>query len=63
MNHEFSHLKRAMVSRIGSLGDTLVMQSAVNLVWRDFPKAYIPVLANTPVHVKAERAHLAKEGA
>jgi hypothetical protein len=52
-----------MVSRIGSLGDTLVMQSAVNLGWRAFPKPYIPVLANATVHVKAERAHLAKEGA
>ena len=53
MNHDFSQIKRVVVYRIGSLGDTLVVLPAFHLVRRTFRNAHITLLTNVPVHAKA----------
>lgn len=53
MNHDFSQIKRVVVYRIGSLGDTLVVLPAFHLVRKIFPDAHITLLTNVPVNAKA----------
>ena len=53
MHRDFSQIKRVVVYRIGSLGDTLVMLPAFHLVRQVFPKAHITLLTNVPVKAKA----------
>lgn len=53
MNSDFNQIKRVVVYRIGSLGDTLVVLPAFHLVRRAFPEAHITLLTNIPVAAKA----------
>lgn len=46
-------IKRVVVYRVGSLGDTLVVLPAFNLVRDAFPGAHITLLTNFPVTAKA----------
>lgn len=51
-----SSIKRVLIYRLGSLGDTLVALPALNLVARAFPDAERRMLTNFPVNVKAPAA-------
>ena len=53
MSRPHNQLKRVIVYRFGSLGDTLVVLPAFHLVRRAFPVAHITLLTNIPVHAKA----------
>lgn len=59
-----SEVKRVLVYRLGSLGDTVVALPALHLVERAFPSAERRMLTNFPVSVKAPAAAaiLAKNG-
>jgi heptosyltransferase III len=46
-------VKRVLIYRLGSLGDTVVALPALHLVARTFPNAKRLMLTNLPVHVKA----------
>lgn len=46
-------VKRVLIYRLGSLGDTVVALPALNLIARTFPHAKRLMLTNLPVHVKA----------
>ncbi len=49
-------VKRVLIYRLGSLGDTLVAMPALHLVKRVFPEAERRLLTNFPVNVKAPPA-------
>jgi ADP-heptose:LPS heptosyltransferase len=49
-------VRRVLIYRLGSLGDTLVALPALNLVARAFPQAERRMLTNVPVNVKAPPA-------
>ena len=51
-----SEVKRVLVYRLGSLGDTVVALPALHLVERAFPQAERRMLTNFPVSVKAPAA-------
>ena len=53
MNRDFSQIKRVVVYRIGSLGDTLVVLPAFHLIRQVFPEAHITLLTNVPVSARA----------
>jgi ADP-heptose:LPS heptosyltransferase len=46
-------VKRVLIYRLGSLGDTVVVLPALHLVARAFPSARRLMLTNIPVHAKA----------
>lgn len=49
-------VKRVLIYRLGSLGDTVVVLPALHLVARTFPNARRLMLSNLPVHSKAPAA-------
>jgi heptosyltransferase III len=49
-------VKRVLIYRLGSLGDTVVVLPALHLVARTFPNARRVMLTNFPVHAKAPAA-------
>jgi ADP-heptose:LPS heptosyltransferase len=49
-------VRRVLIYRLGSLGDTLIALPALNLVARAFPNAERRMLTNFPVNVKAPPA-------
>ena len=51
-----TELKRVLVYRLGSLGDTVVALPALHLIARAFPDAERRMLTNFPVSVKAPAA-------
>ncbi len=55
-------MKRVLIYRLGSLGDTVVALPALHLVERTFPAARRLMLTNIPVHSKAPAAAAVLEG-
>ena len=55
-NSKQSHVRRVLIYRLGSLGDTIVSLPAFHLVARTFPNAEKRLLTNFPVNVKAPPA-------
>lgn len=55
-------VRRVLVYRLGSLGDTLVALPALHLVRRAFPRAERRLLTNVPVHAKAPAAAAVLDG-
>lgn len=55
-------VKRVLIYRLGSLGDTVVALPALHLVARAFPNAERRMLTNLPVHAKAPAAALVLDG-
>ena len=53
MGIDFTKVKRVLIYRLGSLGDTVVVLPALHLVARTFPDARRVMLTNLPVHTKA----------
>jgi len=49
-------IKRVLIYRLGSLGDTVVVLPTLHLVARTFPNAERLMLTNLPVHAKAPAA-------
>ena len=49
-------IKRVLIYRLGSLGDTVVVLPALHLVARTFPAARRVMLTNFPIHAKAPAA-------
>ena len=49
-------IKRVLIYRLGSLGDTVVVLPALHLIERTFPNAKRLMLTNIPVHAKAPAA-------
>lgn len=49
-------VKRVLIYRLGSLGDTVVALPSLHLVRRTFPSARTYLLSNIPVHAKAPAA-------
>jgi heptosyltransferase-3 len=49
-------VRRVLIYRLGSLGDTVVVLPALHLVARTFPNARRLMLTNLPVHAKAPAA-------
>ena len=52
----YDEVKRVLIYRLGSLGDTVVALPALHLVMRAFPNAERRILTNFPVNVKAPAA-------
>ncbi len=48
-------MRRVLIYRLGSLGDTLIALPALKLVARAFPDAERRLLTNFPVNVKGPR--------
>jgi heptosyltransferase III len=46
-------MKRILIYRLGSLGDTVLALPAFHLIRRHFPNAQITLLTNAPIHTKA----------
>jgi hypothetical protein len=57
-----ARVKRVLIYRLGSLGDTVVALPALHLVERTFPAARRLMLTNIPVHSKAPAAAAVLEG-
>lgn len=55
-------MKRVLIYRLGSLGDTVVALPSLNLVARAFPNAERRMLTNAPVHAKAAPAAAVLDG-
>ena len=55
-------VRRVLIYRLGSLGDTMVVLPALHLVARTFPNAERRLLSNQPVHGKAPAASAILEG-
>ena len=55
-------MKRVLIYRLGSLGDTVVALPALYLVARAFPNAERRILTNVPVHAKAPAAAAVLDG-
>jgi heptosyltransferase III len=50
------HVRRVLVYRLGSLGDTLIALPAFHLIARAFPQAERRLLTNLPIAAKAPPA-------
>lgn len=61
-NLDLARVKRVLIYRLGSLGDTVVALPALHLVKRAFPGARRQMLTNIPVHAKAPAAAAVLEG-
>ena len=57
-----SAIKRVLIYRLGSLGDTVVALPAFHLVAQAFPEAERRLLTNFPVQAKAAPAAAVLEG-
>jgi heptosyltransferase-3 len=57
-----ARVKRVLIYRLGSLGDTMVALPALHLVQRTFPQAQRLMLTNVPVHAKAPAASAILDG-
>ena len=55
-------MKRVLIYRLGSLGDTTVALPALHLVERAFPQAQRLLMTNFPVHAKAPAASAILDG-
>jgi ADP-heptose:LPS heptosyltransferase len=55
-------IKRVLIYRLGSLGDTVVALPALHVVERAFPQARRMLLTNMPTHSKAPAAYAVLEG-
>jgi ADP-heptose:LPS heptosyltransferase len=55
-------VRRVLIYRLGSLGDTMVAVPALRMVERAFPQAKRLMLTNIPVHAKAPAAAAVLEG-
>ncbi len=55
-------VRRVLVYRLGSLGDTLIALPALHLIRRAFPRAERRLLTNVPVHAKAPAAAAVLDG-
>ncbi len=53
---ELAQVRRVLIYRLGSLGDTMVVLPSLHLVARTFPQAERRMLSNQPVHGKAAPA-------
>ena len=53
MSASDQHVKRIVVYRVGSLGDTLVVLPAFHLVRQAFPGAHLTLLTSFPINAKA----------
>ena len=62
LNFDTARVKRVLIYRLGSLGDTVVALPALHLVERTFPNARRSMLTNIPVHAKAPPAAAVLEG-
>lgn len=61
-NLDPARVKRVLIYRLGSLGDTVVALPALHLVKRAFAGARLHMLTNIPVHTKAPPAAAVLEG-
>ena len=59
---KISKVKRVLIYRLGSLGDTVVALPALHLVAQAFPGAERRMLTNVPVHTKAPAAASVLDG-
>lgn len=59
---DFRDVKRVLIYRLGSLGDTAVALPALHLVERTFPNARRVLLTNIPIQSKAPAAQAIIEG-
>lgn len=57
-----ARIRRVLIYRLGSLGDTMVALPALRLVERTFPRARRLMLTNIPVHAKAPAASAILDG-
>jgi heptosyltransferase III len=55
-------VKKVLIYRIGSLGDTLVALPSLHLIARSFPGAKRVLLTNIPIHSRAPAAEAVLEG-
>ncbi|MGA7884288.1 MAG: hypothetical protein WCA44_01005, partial [Acidobacteriaceae bacterium] len=55
-------VRRVLIYRLGSLGDTVVTLPALHVIERAFPQAERRMLTNLPVHAKAPAAWAILEG-
>lgn len=55
-------MKRVLIYRLGSLGDTVVALPALHLIERAFPAAQRVMLTNVPVQTKAPAVRIVLEG-
>ena len=62
LNFDPARVKRVLIYRLGSLGDTVVALPALHLVERAFPHARRLMLTNIPIHAKAPPASAVLEG-
>jgi len=57
-----ARVRRVLIYRLGSLGDTMVALPSLHVVERAFPNARRVMLTNLPVHAKAPMASAVLEG-
>lgn len=57
-----SEVKRVLIYRLGSLGDTIIALPCFHLIAKRFPRAMRVLLTNAPFHVKAPAAGLVLGG-
>jgi heptosyltransferase-3 len=62
MQFDPASVKRVLIYRLGSLGDTVVALPALHVIERAFPAAQRVMLTNVPVHAKAPAAWTVLEG-
>ena len=62
MEFKPANVRRVLIYRLGSLGDTIVALPALHVVERAFPSAHKMLLTNIPVHVRAPAAAAILEG-
>ncbi|MGA2046628.1 MAG: glycosyltransferase family 9 protein, partial [Terracidiphilus sp.] len=55
-------IRRVLIHRLGSLGDTVVALPCLHLIARVFPNAERRLLTNFPVHAKAPASAAVLEG-
>jgi heptosyltransferase III len=55
-------IKKVLIYRIGSLGDTLVALPSLHLISRSFPSAKRVLLTNVPIHSRAPAAQAVLDG-
>jgi len=56
LGFDLAKVKRVLIYRLGSLGDTTIALPALHLIARSFPAATRHLLTNIPVHAKAPAA-------
>ena len=59
---KFAGIRKVLIYRLGSLGDTMVALPALHLIERIFPEAERLLLTNVPVHAKSPAAWAILEG-